>query len=285
MEQIVEIIIFGSIKGCVYALIAAGFTLIFAVAGILNLAHGTFYMLGAYISLFLFKTVGIPLFPSIFLAAALTGGLGVLMDFVLLRPMRHSHAYVLVLTVAVAFAGEEIILLLFGPRGQNIPNLIKGSTNILGVIVSWHQVIIIPITLCVLFALWLVLTKTKYGIATLSVSMSELGARFVGIDPEQIFKLAMFVSTFLAAVAGAIISPILSMTPRMWEMPLMKAFVIVVIGGMGSLPGSILAAFFLGWLETFTGFIVSPKLTEVFSLAMLTLFLVFRPSGILGRRL
>ena len=285
MEQLVGIIIFGSIKGCVYALIAAGFTLIFAVAGILNLAHGTFYMLGAYISLFLFKTVGIPLFPSIFLAAVLTGGLGVLMDSVLLRPMRHSHAYVLVLTVAVAFAGEELILLLFGPRGQNIPNLVKGTTSFLGVTVSWHQVLIIPITLCVLFALWLVLTKTKYGIATLSVSMSELGARFVGIEPEQIFKLAMFVSTFLAAVAGAIISPILSMTPRMWEMPLMKAFVIVVIGGMGSLPGSILAAFFLGWLETFTGFIVSPKLTEVSSLAMLTLFLVFRPSGILGRRL
>jgi len=283
--QLVEIIIFGSIKGCVYALIAAGFTLIFAVAGILNLAHGTFYMLGAYISLFLFKTVGIPLFPSIFLAAALTGGLGVLMDSVLLRPMRHSHAYVLVLTVAVAFAGEELILLLFGPRGQNIPNLVKGTTSFLGVTVSWHQILIIPITICVLFALWLILTKTKYGIATLSVSMSELGARFVGIEPEQIFKLAMFVSTFLAAVAGAIISPILSMTPRMWEMPLMKAFVIVVIGGMGSLPGSILAAFFLGWLETFTGFIVSPKLTEVFSLAMLTLFLIFRPSGILGRRL
>lgn len=285
MGLLAEIIIFGSIKGCVYALIATGFTLIFAVAGILNLAHGTFYMLGAYCALVLYNIVGIPLLPAIFLAAVIAGGLGVLMDVVLLRPMRQSHAYVLVLTVAVAFAAEEVILLIFGPRGRNIPNLIQGTTSLLGVIVSWHQIMIIVITVCVLLILWLVLTKTKYGIATLAVSMDELGARFVGIEPKQVFKLVMFVSTFLAAIAGAMIAPILSMTPRMWEMPLMKAFTIVVIGGMGSLPGSVLAAFFLGWLETFTGFIISPNLTEIVSLAILTLFLIFRPSGILGRRL
>jgi len=151
--------------------------------------------------------------------------------------------------------------------------------------VSWHQIMIVVITLAVLLGLWLVLTRTKYGIATLAVSMDELGARFVGIETEKVFNFAMFASAFLAALAGAIISPILSMTPTMWDMPLMKAFVVVVVGGLGNLTGTILAAFFLGWLETFTGFIISPKLTEVVSLGLLTVFLVFRPSGILGRRL
>lgn len=285
MGIIEEFIIFGCIKGCVYALIASGFTLIFAVAGILNLAHGTFYMLGAYIAYSLFNFAGIPLLPAIFLSAFIVGGLGFFMDVVFLRPMRQSHTYALILTLAVAFAVQEIILLVYGPRGKNLPNLVPGSTTVLNVIVSWHQIIIVAITAGLLVALWLWLTKTKYGIATLSVSMDEMGARFMGIETKTIFCLVMFASAFLVAMAGALISPILTMNPQMWEMPLMKAFVIVVMGGIGSLGGSILAAFILGWLETFTGFIISPVLTEVVSLCMLTGFLIFRPSGILGQRL
>ena len=285
MELLEEILIFGTIKGCIYALVATGFTLIFAVAGILNLAHGTFYMLGAYITYSLFNLAGIPLLPSILIASVLVGGIGVLMDSVLLKPMRQSHTYVLVLTVAVAFAAQEIILLIFGRRGMNIPNIIKGTTSIFHIVVSWHQIVIIVATAVILIGLWLVLTKTKYGVATLAVSMDETGARFVGIEPEQVFKLAMFVSAFLASIAGALISPTLSMTPIMWEWPLMKAFVVVVVGGIGSLTGTVIAAFFLGWVETFTGFVISPHLTEVTSLVILTLFLLFRPSGFLGRRL
>lgn len=285
MELIEEIIIFGSIKGCVYALIATGFTLIFAVAGILNLAHGTFYMLGAYLTYSLYYQAGVPLFWAVFLAAILTGLIGALLDMILLRPMRQSHTYVLVLTVAVAFAAQELILLIYGPRGMNIPNLIPGSISLFGVVISWHQVLIMAITAFVLILLLLMLTKTKYGVATLAVSMDETGAKFVGIETEKIFRMTMFVSAFVAAIAGAIISPILSMTPQMWNMPLMKAFVIVVVGGIGSLTGSILAAFCLGWLETCTGFLVSPKLTELFSLGILTVFLIFRPSGLLGKRL
>lgn len=280
-----EILIFGLIKGGIYALIATGFTLIFAVAGILNLAHGTFYMLGAYFTYSLFYHLGIPLAIAIFLAALLVGILGVFLDRFLLRPMRSSHTYVLVLTVAVAFAAQEVILLTYGSRGMNIPNLISGSVNILGVVVSWHQVMIVIISWTVLLGLWLLLTRTKYGIATLAVSMDELGARFVGIKTERIFNFAMFASAFLAAVAGALISPILSMTPSMWNMPLMKAFVVVVVGGIGSLTGTILAAFILGFIETFTSFVISPRLTEVVSLGILTAFLIFRPSGILGRKL
>ncbi|MCB2192861.1 MAG: branched-chain amino acid ABC transporter permease [Deltaproteobacteria bacterium] len=285
MELIQEIIIFGTIKGCVYALIATGFTLIFAVAGILNLAHGTFYMLGAYFTYTLFYSLGIPLPPAILLAAVLVGALGMLLDRVFLKPMRSSHTYVLVLTVAIAFASQEVILLTYGSQGMNIPNLVSGSVDLMGVVVSWHQLLVVAITAAVLICLWLVLTRTRYGVATLAVSMDEDGARLVGIETEKVFNLSMFASAFLAAVAGALISPVMSMTPEMWNMPLMKAFVVVVVGGIGSLTGSIMAAFFLGWLETFTGFVVSPKLTEVVSLVLLTVFLVFRPSGILGRRL
>ena len=285
MGLIEEIILFGTIKGCIYALIATGFTLIFAVAGILNLAHGTFFMLGAYFTYSLYNSLGIPLLPAILLAALLVGGVGMLLDRLLLKPMRSSHTYVLVLTVAVAFAAQEIILLAYGSQGMNIPNLIEGSVEVIGVVVSWHQLLIVGITALVLLGLWLVLTRTRYGVATLAVSMDEVGARLVGVETEKVFNLSMFGSAFLAAMAGALISPILSMTPTMWNMPLMKAFVVVVVGGIGSLTGTILASFLLGWLETLTGFLISPKLTEVVSLGLLTMFLVFRPSGILGRRL
>lgn len=285
MELISEIFIFGTIKGCIYALIATGFTLIFAVAGILNLAHGTFFMLGAYLSYSLFYSAQLPLLLSILLAAVCVGLLGVMLDAFLIRPMRDSHSYVLVLTVAVAFAVQEIILLIYSSQGRNIPNLIEGSTHVLGVTLSWHQIAVIVITLFVLALLWLALKKTKYGIAALALSMDETGARFVGIESDNIFRLVMFVSAFLAALAGAIIAPILSITPLMWDMPLMKAFVIVVMGGLGSVFGSVLAAFLLGWVETFVGFVISPNATGVLSLVILIGFLFFRPSGILGRRI
>ena len=285
MELISEILIFGTIKGCIYALIATGFTLIFAVAGILNLAHGTFFMLGAYISYSLFYSAQLPLLPAILLSAVCVGVLGVMLDAFLIRPMRESHSYVLVLTVAVAFAVQEIILLVYGSQGRNIPNLIEGSTQLFGVTLSWHQIAVIFITLIVLALLLIALKKTKYGVAALALSMDETGARFVGIESERIFRLVMFVSAFLAALAGAIIAPILSITPLMWDMPLMKAFVIVVMGGLGSVLGSVLAAFLLGWVETFVGFLISPNVTGVLSLVILIGFLFFRPSGILGRRI
>ena len=180
MGLIEEIILFGTIKGCIYALIATGFTLIFAVAGILNLAHGTFFMLGAYFTYSLYNSLGIPLLLAILLAALLVGGVGILLDRLLLKPMRSSHTYVLVLTVAVAFAAQEIILLTYGSQGMNIPNLIEGSVEIIGVVVSWHQLLIVGITALVLLGLWLVLTRTRYGVATLAVSMDEVGARLVG---------------------------------------------------------------------------------------------------------
>ena len=149
---------------------------------------------------------------------------------------------------------------------------------------SWHQIVIVLITLLILAALWSILTKTKYGLATLSVSMDALGARFVGIETEHVFAFAMFVSTFLAAIAGSLISPMIVMTPYMWDNGLMKAFVVVIIGGMGSLQGTILAAFFIGLVETITGFMVSPKLVDIGSLTIMTCFLLARPSGILGKR-
>ncbi|MDZ7761711.1 MAG: branched-chain amino acid ABC transporter permease [Desulfovermiculus sp.] len=284
MGLIEEILIFGTIKGCIYALIATGFTLIFAVAGILNLAHGSFFMLGAYLSYTLYDTLQLPLLVAILFSAISVGIIGILIDRILLRPMRQSHTYVLVITVAVAFALQEIILLLYGPQGRNIPNIIPGSISLVGVSVSWHQILIVVFTAIILTILWLILTKTKHGLASLAVSMDEVGAKFVGIEPENVFKLIMFASAFMAAIAGALITPIMSMNPLMWEMPLMKAFVVVVIGGLGSVLGSVLAAFILGWVETFTGFLISPNLTSIVSLAMLTGILIFKPSGIFGRR-
>jgi branched-chain amino acid transport system permease protein len=287
LESLVEILIFGLIKGCIYALIASGFALIFSVAGIVNLAHGTFYMLGAYFSYYLFTMAGIPLALAIFFSAIAVGVFGFLMDLFLLKPMRNSHSYVLVLTIAVAFAVQELILIICGPQGKNLPNLVSGSVNLFkfDIIVSWHQILVIFITACILIVLWIVLTRTKYGSATLAVSMDEIGAYLVGINSDNIFRLVMFSSAFLAAIAGGIISSMLSIHPNMWEMPLVKAFVIVVIGGLTSVAGSIIAAFALAFLETFVAFAISTNLAEVVSLFILIIFLIFRPSGILGRKI
>lgn len=271
-------------SSAIYAMLAVGFTLIFGVARILNLAHGTFYALGAYGAYFFTSHLHLPLLPAALLAIAVVAVFGVVVERVLIRPMRKSQLAVLMITLAVALVVEQALFLTFGSEYRNVPAFIDTKFTIGGVDVGGARLLALGVSVVVIAALWLFIQRTRLGSAILAISQDPQAAQYMGIPSDRIFSIVMGISAALAAAAGVLAGPFLTVQPTMWLLPIVKAFAIVVVGGLGSIPGSILAALMLGYAETIVGYMISTSWTEIVSVLATLLMLVFRPAGIFGRR-
>jgi branched-chain amino acid transport system permease protein len=284
MTTLLNIIVLGSIWGALYSLISVGFTLIFGVAGIINLAHGAFYMLGAYLA-YTFMTllkVNVPL--SAFMAVVSTAIVGMLLDRFGIRPMRERHVYVLIITLAFALFFQELMYALYGPHGKPVKSFLSGDLMIGGVHVSYQKVLTFMISGSLVTLLWLFIKRTKTGKSISAVAQNRDAAVLMGIQPERVYIITMGISAALAAVAGVFIAPILEAVPTMWVFPLFKAFAIVIIGGLGSIEGAIIAGMLLGYSETIVSVLISANYPDMVYLVAIILVLVFRPRGLLGRR-
>ena len=280
-----EILIQGAVSSAIYAMLAVGFTLIFGVARILNLAHGSVYALGAYGTYFFTAVVGLPLIVAALVSIALVAVFGVVMERVFVRPMRsHSLLAVLMITLAVALAVEQVLFLTFGSEYRNVPALVSAKFTIGGVDVAGQRLLALAVGVVLIGALWLFIQRTRLGSAILAISQDPEAAQYMGIPSDRIFALVMALSAGLAATAGILAGPFLTVQPTMWLLPIVKAFAIVVVGGLGSIPGSILAALMLGYAETIVAYLISSSWTEIISVLATLLMLVFRPAGIFGKR-
>jgi branched-chain amino acid transport system permease protein len=281
---LLEILIVGAVSSAIYAMLAVGFTLIFGVARILNLAHGSFYALGAYGAYFFTMQLKLPLLPSALLAIAVVAVFGIVVERVLIRPMRKSQLAVLMITLAVALVVEQALFLTFGSEYRNVPAFVDKMYTIGGVSVGGARLLALAVGTVVIAALWLFIQHTRLGSAILAISQDPQAAQYMGIPSDRIFSIVMGISAALAAAAGVLAGPFLTVQPTMWLLPIVKAFAIVVVGGLGSIPGSILAALMLGYAETIVGYMISTSWTEIVSVLATLLMLVFRPAGIFGRR-
>ena len=279
-----EILIVGAVSSAIYAMLAVGFTLIFGVARILNLAHGSFYALGADGAYFVSSQLKIPLLPAALLAVALVAVFGIVVERVLIRPMRKSQLAVLMITLAVALVIEQGLFLTFGSEYRNVPAFVDTKFTIGGVAVGGARLLALGVGVVLIAVLWLFIQRTRLGSAILAISQDPVAAQYMGIPSDRIFTVVMGISAALAAAAGVLAGPFLTVQPTMWLLPIVKAFAIVVVGGLGSIPGSILAAMMLGYAETLVGYTISTSWTEIVSVLATLLMLVFRPAGIFGRR-
>ncbi len=286
MTELLSILVLGTIWGAVYSLIAVGFTLIFGVAGIINLSHGAFYMLGAYLA-YTFMTllkINVPL--SALMAVAGVALIGMAIDHFGIRPLRERHAYVLILTLAFALFFQELMYGIYGPYGKPVQSFVKGEIILGGVNISYQKLITLFVAAASVILLWVFIKKTKTGKSISAVAQNKDAAILVGIQYEKAYRMTMGISAALAAVAGVFISPILEAVPTMWAFPLFKAFAIVIIGGLGSLEGAIIASLLLGYSETLVSFLISANYADMVYLIAIILVLVLRPTGLLskGRR-
>jgi branched-chain amino acid transport system permease protein len=265
-------------------MLAVGFTLIFGVARILNLAHGSFYALGAYGTFVLVTLAGLPLWLGAVLAVAFVAVFGILLERFLIRPLRHSQLGVLMITLAASLIVEQFLFLVFGSEYRNVPAFIDTKYNIGGVDVAGQRLLTLVVATISIGTLYLFIQKTKLGSAILAISQDPDAAKYMGIPSDKIFSVVIAISAGLAAMAGILAGPFLSVQPSMHLLPIVKAFAIVVVGGLGSIPGSIAAAFLLGYAETFVAYLGSSSWTEIVSVLATLLMLVFRPAGMFGKR-
>jgi branched-chain amino acid transport system permease protein len=279
-----EILIYGAVTSAIYALLAVGFTLIFGVARILNLAHGSFYALGAYGTYVLTSIAGLPLWSAALIAIAFVALFGVVVEKVLIRPLRHSQLGVLMISLAVALIVEQTLFLVFGSEYRNVPLFVDAKINFGGVDVAGQRLLTLAVASVAIGALYMFIQFTRLGSAILAISQDPEAAKYMGIPSDKIFSLVMAISAALAALAGVMAGPFLSVQPSMHLLPIVKAFAIVVVGGLGSIPGSIAAAFLLGYAETCVAYLISSSWTEIVSVLATLLMLVFRPAGIFGKR-
>ena len=279
-----EILIYGAVTSAIYAMLAVGFTLIFGVARVLNLAHGSFYALGAYGAYVLTSVAGLPLWLAAILAVAGVSVFGVLVEKILIRPLRYSQLGVLMITLAIALVVEQTLFLTFGSEYRNVPAFVDTKINIGGVDVAGQRLLTLVVAGVSISLLYLFIQRTRLGSAILAISQDADAAKYMGIPSDRIFSLVMAISAALAALAGILAGPFLSVQPSMHLLPIVKAFAIVVVGGLGSIPGSILAAFMLGYAETIVAYEISTSWTEIVSVLATLLMLVLRPAGIFGKR-
>lgn len=279
-----EILIFGAVTSAIYAMLAVGFTLIFGVARILNLAHGSFYALGAYGAYVLTTIFKVPLLVAAPLVVVGVALFGMVVERVLIRPMRTSQLAVLMISLAVSLIVEQALFLIFGSEYRNVPSFIDQKYVIGGVDVAGQRLLTLLVAVVSIGGLYLFIQKTRLGSAILAISQDPEAAQYMGIPSDRIFGVVMAMSAGLAALAGIMAGPFLSVQPSMHLLPIVKAFAIVVVGGLGSIPGSIVAALMLGYAETLVAYGISTSWTEIVSVAATLLMLVLRPAGFFGKR-
>ena len=241
------------VHGSTYALLAVGFSLIFGVARILNMAHTAFAMLAAYVLYGLISPIlGIAMgfVPAIIISIAAVTLLGMLIYKFVIDRVREHHGTVLLVTIALAIFIEQVLTITFFRTPANVPFFISGFTTILGVKILNHHLLIMGITAVLIIAVQLFLSKTRMGIAVRAVANDTEVAYLMGMNPSKILMITMTITTALAAIAGVLIAPDrLFINPSVWGNTLMSVMVIVVIGGLGSIKGSIIGAALIALVE------------------------------------
>jgi branched-chain amino acid transport system permease protein len=284
MTTLINILVLGTIWGALYTLISVGFTLIFGVAGIINLSHGAFYMLGAYLAYTFVTVMDLHVVPSALMAVLATAVIGMLIDRFGVRPMRERHVYVLIITLAFALFFQELMYAVYGPYGKPVKSFIRGDIILGTVHVTYQKALTFFVSGLLVAALWLFIKRTKTGKSIAAVAQNRDAAVFMGIQPESVYLITAGISAALAAVAGVFIAPILEADPTMWVFPLFKAFAVVIIGGLGSIEGAIIAGMLLGYSETVVSVLISANYPDMVYLIAIILVLVLRPRGLMGKR-
>ena len=277
------IIIQGFLLSGLYALIAVGFTMIFSVGRVLNLAYGVYIMIGGYVYYVLVQVLSLPKIPS-FLGAVLAGVVfGVFTYLVLVRGLKDNPIAVEISTLILAIVMQAVIILIFSPAPRSMWPLIPGVIHLFGVTISKNIFLAMIVSWLVLGSLLVFVQKTQVGRAIRAVSMDTKGALVSGIDPSKINIVTWALSGALGAIAGVFFATYTQLDPAMWVFPLIIAVAVVIVGGIGSIMGSLVAAHIVGFLETITTGVIAPELRGIFTLLLIIVILIIVPKGLLGR--
>jgi len=275
--------------GGVYALFALGFTLVFGVLNVVNLAHGAIFMLGAYAALQAVIHLRLPLLASAFFAMLITGVAGWLLDrliFAPLRARRAPHLAPMIATIGLAISLNSLVQGFFGAENLRFPvdALLAEALSIAGVQITWLELRIIFLAFVLMAALLWSLKKTRMGCALRGLAESPKAAALMGVDVEGLFRMTSVIAAVLGGVAGVMIALYTNAVfPQMGQPMLHKGIAVVILGGMGDIRGALLGGFFLGFAEVLSVAYVGSTMRDAVAFGLLFVILLIRPEGLFGK--
>ena len=279
---LVQSTIIGLSIGAIYILMALGLTLMFGMMHIINFAHGAVYMLGAFVIYYVFFKGGVPYFAAFLVAMLLLGVFGYLVERGIYRPIKGGIEPTLVALLALSTFLEAAGYPVFGQLDKHVPPVFEGIRNVLGVMISVERLMIIPIAVALVAGLYFFIKKTKIGAAMRAIEQDREAAALQGVNVHVINGLAFAIGFALAAASGALIAPIFKLDPMMGDQPLLKAFIIIILGGLGSIPGAILGGLMLGLIDSTVATALGAEPAFLLSFVFIILLLLFRPAGLFG---
>lgn len=284
--NVVHVVLNGVTIGAIYILLSAGLTLVFGLQGIVNVAHGVFYMLGAYLAVVLLPHIGFVLtLPVAFLAAAL---LGLAIEVVGLRPLirwkRHS-LQLLIFTLAVAIIASELTKIVWGPVPRLVqpPQMLSGAVTVGPLTYPAYWLFVIGFAGVLMAVIGFAFKKSTLGILVQSLALNSEASQAMGTNAKVINSGVFSLGAGIAGVAGVLAAPILSVYPTMCFDLLMILFVVIILGGLGSLLGTVVAGIAVGLMKSFGVAYLTGTAGEILAFAAMVAVLVFRPLGLFGR--
>ncbi len=284
INQLIDVLISGLIRGSVYAMMAVGMSLVYGVSKVFNFAYGSFYSMAGYFAwLCLSNGLGYPAAFAIVIPALFF--IGMATERVCIRPLRVNRDWEMLAvmsTLGLALFLDNLYLAVFGPFQRQIPPLFGGSINIFGIVVSRQDIAIAIVAISTIVGLRFFLNRTKQGLAMQAVAQDMDGALIVGIDKDRVFSYTFAIACVLVGVSAMLLAPKYAVSHLGgWEI-MIKAWIITAFGGMGSLTGAIYAAFILGVVEAFVGWQLGLTWTMLVLVAILLGVFVVRPQGLRG---
>ncbi len=279
-----DILVTGLVNGGVYALLAVGFSLVFGVARIVNIAHTAFYMLAAYGFYTLLVLGGMRVGLAAATSVVAVTALSVACYRLVIEPVRQHESAVLIATIALALIFQEVMLLAYGGNYLGIPSEVEGVVDVAGVSIPLQRLLILAAAAAMLSATWFLLYRTRLGLAIRATANDLEVANLMGMNVERVAMLTVAISVALAAIAGVAVAPVFVVDPFMWLSPLVTVLAVVVLGGLGSLKGSLVGALVIGYVEAITVFALPQGafLKGAVALSIMVGVLLVRPEGLFG---
>ena len=278
-------LLLGLVNGSFYAMLSLGLAVIFGLLGVVNFAHGAFYMLGAYATWFGLERLGINYWWALILSPLVVGFLGIVLERLLLRHLYSiDPLYGLLLTFGLALIAEGLLRELFGASGQSypVPEILQGATNLGFMVLPNYRFWVIAASLVVCFSTWFVIERTSLGATLRAATENPKLVQAFGINVPLMVMLTYGAGVGLAALAGVLSAPIIQVSPLMGSSLVIVVFAVVVIGGMGSIMGAILTGLALGVIEGFTK-VLYPEASNIVVFVIMAIVLFWRPAGFFGK--
>lgn len=277
----------GVISGSYYAVLGVGLTVTWGVLKMINVAHGDFYMLGAYMFYTMSSILGMPIVPSIILGVLVVFVVGMIMERLVLAPSLGKGKFgdaPFILTLALGILLENIAQLVWGEKNVGVPYFHDGIIEMLGVRMAVQRLIVAAVALATLIVVLILIKRTKFGWSISATAQDIFAANLMGINTKRIYMVTFGIAVALCAIAGSLLAPIFGIDPWIGGTIQLKSFVVCIVGGLGSIGGSIMAGLFLGLIESFSTQFLGVGWQNVVAYALVLVMFWVRPTGFFGKK-